>query len=79
MTWVLHTPVYPVWVLLGSLRILFYKIKNIFSFSIHRYGSPYDGYLVANQTLHGMLWLAQYEFAMPERESKLGTLMWPEW
>ncbi|CAF4603953.1 unnamed protein product [Rotaria sp. Silwood1] len=43
------------------------------------YGSPYDGYLVANQTLHGMLWLAQYEFAMPERESKLGTLMWPEW
>ena len=56
-----------------------FKIKNIFSFSIHRYGSPYDGYLVANQTLHAMLWLAQYEFAMPERESKLGTLMWPEW
>ncbi|CAF1147464.1 unnamed protein product [Adineta ricciae] len=43
------------------------------------YGSPYDGYLVANQTLNGMLWLAQYEFATPERESKLGTLMWPEW
>ena len=44
-----------------------------------RYGSAHDGYLVANQTLHGMLWLAQYEFATPERESKLGTLMWPEW
>lgn len=44
-----------------------------------RYGSAYDGYLVANQTLNGMLWLAQYEFATPERESKLGTLMWPEW
>ncbi|CAF3342728.1 unnamed protein product [Rotaria sp. Silwood1] len=43
------------------------------------YGSPYDAYLVANQTLYGMLWLAHYEFAMPERESKLGTLMWPEW
>ncbi|CAF1083831.1 unnamed protein product [Rotaria sp. Silwood1] len=43
------------------------------------YGSPRDGYLVANQTLHAMLWLAQYEFAIPERESKLGTLMWPEW
>ncbi|CAM2722764.1 unnamed protein product [Rotaria socialis] len=43
------------------------------------YGSPYDGYLVANQTLHGMLWLNQNEFAAPERESKLGTLMWPEW
>jgi hypothetical protein len=47
--------------------------------AMHRYGSPYNGYLVANQTLHGMLWLVQYEFAMPERESKLGTLMWPEW
>lgn len=44
-----------------------------------RYGSAHDGYLVANYTLEGMLWLAQYEFAMPERESKLGTLMWPEW
>ncbi|UJR27829.1 hypothetical protein I4U23_009097 [Adineta vaga] len=43
------------------------------------YGSPYDGYLVASETLNGMLWLAQYEFATPERESKLGTLMWPEW
>ncbi|CAF1077399.1 unnamed protein product [Adineta steineri] len=43
------------------------------------YGSPYDGYLVANNTLEGMLWLAQNEFATPERESKLGTLMWPEW
>ncbi|CAF3350277.1 unnamed protein product [Rotaria socialis] len=43
------------------------------------YGSAYDGYLVANQTLNGMLWLAQYEFATPERESKLGTLMWPQW
>ncbi|CAF0809552.1 unnamed protein product [Adineta ricciae] len=43
------------------------------------YGSAHDGYLVANQTLYGMLWLAQYEFATPERESKLGTLMWPEW
>jgi hypothetical protein len=47
--------------------------------STFRYGSPYDGYLVANQTLHGMLWLAQYEFAPPERESKLGTLLWPDW
>jgi len=26
-----------------------------------------------------MLWLAQYEFATPEREGKLGTLLWPEW
>ncbi|CAF1258541.1 unnamed protein product [Adineta steineri] len=43
------------------------------------YGSARDGFLVANQTLHGMLWLAEYEFAQPERESKLGTLMWPEW
>ncbi|CAF1452045.1 unnamed protein product, partial [Rotaria sordida] len=43
------------------------------------YGSPYDAYLVANQTLHGMLWLAQYEFATPEREYKLDILMWPEW
>ncbi|CAF1496172.1 unnamed protein product, partial [Rotaria sordida] len=43
------------------------------------YGSPYDAYLVANQTLHSMLWLAQYEFAMPEREYKLGMLMWPQW
>ena len=43
------------------------------------YGSAHDGFLVANQTLHGMLWLALYEFATPERESKLGTMMWPEW
>ncbi len=50
-----------------------------FIFFIFRYGSPYDGYLVANQTLHGMLWLAQYEFAPPERDSKLGTLLWPDW
>ena len=44
-----------------------------------RYGSPYDGYLVANQTLRAMLWLAQNEFTTPERESKLGTSLWPEW
>ncbi|CAF4711066.1 unnamed protein product, partial [Rotaria sp. Silwood1] len=52
---------------------------NLLNMGSTWYGSPYDGYLVANQTLHGMLWLALYEFAMPERESKLGTLMWPEW
>jgi hypothetical protein len=46
---------------------------------VFRYGSAHDGFLVANQTLNGMLWLAQYEFAIPERESKLGTLLWPEW
>ncbi|CAF3740625.1 unnamed protein product [Rotaria sordida] len=43
------------------------------------YGSPYDAYLVANQTLHSILWLTQYEFATPEREYKLDVLMWPEW
>jgi hypothetical protein len=59
---------------------IFSKINNIlFFFIIFRYGSAYDGYLVANQTLHGMLWLTQYEFATPEREGKLGTLLWPEW
>ena len=43
------------------------------------YGSAYDGFQVADRTLDGMLWLALYEFATPERESKLGTMMWPEW
>ncbi|CAF0832488.1 unnamed protein product [Rotaria sp. Silwood1] len=52
---------------------------NISNMGSTWYGSPYDAYLVANQTLHGMLWLALYEFAMPEREGKLGTSMWPEW
>lgn len=46
---------------------------------LYRYGSPRDAFVVANYTLDSMLWLAQYEFAMPERESKLGTMMWPEW
>lgn len=67
---------------MGSTWFVF-VVKQIFSRFLlrlsSRYGTPYDGYLVANQTLHGMLWLAMYEFAMPERESKLGTLMWPEW
>ena len=72
---------YQAWVPLGSFEFRFsIKLIGFFiSFSLHRYGSPYDAYLVANHTLNGMLWLAQYEFATPERESKLGTLMWPEW
>ena len=57
----------------------FSKLIYTLSLFTFRYGSPYDGYLVANQTLHGMLWLAQYEFAPAERESKLGTLLWPDW
>lgn len=44
-----------------------------------RYGTAQQGYVVANYTLNGMLWLVKNEFATPERESKLGTLMWPEW
>ncbi len=77
MIWVFHTRVYPVWVQHGSLCI--YLIRDQNECVGFRYGSAHDGFLVANQTLHGMLWLARYEFATPERESKLGTLMWPEW
>ncbi len=65
------------WVQHGSFYIHF--IIDYLLVLIFRYGSPHHGFLVANQTLHGMLWLAQYEFATPERESKLGTIMWPEW
>ena len=49
------------------------------SIDIRRYGSARDGFTVSNYTLNGMLWVAEFEFATPERESKLGTLMWPEW
>lgn len=68
------------WDQLGSLHRKIFKrnILEVFH-DLFRYGSPSDGYLVANQTLYGMLWLSQYEFATPERESKLGTMMWPEW
>lgn len=72
------TLVYLAWVLLGLFQS-FIRPNFIVIFFIYRYGSPYEGYVVANHTLHGMLWLAQYEFAMPERQSKLGTMMWPEW
>jgi hypothetical protein len=66
---------------MGSTWYVFVYISSeiMISLFIFRYGSAHDGYLVANATLHGMLWLAQYEFATPERESKLGTMMWPEW
>lgn len=64
---------------MGSTWFVSISDANFILFSLFRYGSPYDGYLVANQTLQGMLWLVQYEFAPPERESKLGTLLWPDW
>jgi hypothetical protein len=59
--------------------VLYLSRKRICYVFYFRYGSAHDAYVVANHTLHGMLWLAQYEFATPERDSKLGTLMWPEW
>jgi hypothetical protein len=78
MIWVLHIQVFLVWGQHGEFLCI-YSAIHYDLFLIHRYGSAHDGFLVANATLHGMLWLAQYEFAMPERESKLGTMMWPEW
>ncbi|CAF0768936.1 unnamed protein product [Didymodactylos carnosus] len=43
------------------------------------YGPPYSAYLIANLTLDSMLYLAINEFSGPERDGKVGTILWPEW
>ncbi|CAF4300449.1 unnamed protein product, partial [Adineta steineri] len=34
---------------------------------------------MANYTIQGMIHLVTNEFTTPERERKLGVMLWPEW
>eukprot|EP01098_Paradermamoeba_levis_P000789 TRINITY_DN1091_c0_g1_i12.p1 TRINITY_DN1091_c0_g1~~TRINITY_DN1091_c0_g1_i12.p1 ORF type:complete len:535 (-),score=147.03 TRINITY_DN1091_c0_g1_i12:183-1589(-) len=43
------------------------------------YGSPDAVRMVAAGTLENMHWLAKNEFSQPEKEGKLGTILWPFW
>jgi hypothetical protein len=43
------------------------------------YSSPSQMRLVAFLTLFGMVYLSNEEFSPPERDGKLGTLLWPDW
>ena len=43
------------------------------------YGSPYVAQRIANLTLDAVLHLNTHEFSRPEREQKIGVLLWPDW
>jgi hypothetical protein len=43
------------------------------------YSTPAQTRLVSYLTLFGMAYLSAEEFSQPEREGKVGTLLWPEW
>lgn len=43
------------------------------------YSTPEQIRLVAYTTLFGMLYLSEEEFSGPEREGKLGVMLWPHW
>ncbi|CAF1152521.1 unnamed protein product [Rotaria sordida] len=43
------------------------------------YGPPSMTHRLANYTLQAMLYLNINEFTTPEREQKLGIMLWPEW
>jgi hypothetical protein len=43
------------------------------------YSTPSQTRLVSYLTLFGMAYLSVEEFSQPEREGKVGTLLWPEW
>ena len=43
------------------------------------YSTPAQIRLVSYLTLFGMAYLSAEEFSQPEREGKLGTMLWPEW
>jgi hypothetical protein len=43
------------------------------------YSTPAQFRLVSFMTLFGMAYLSAEEFSQPEREGKVGTLLWPEW
>ncbi|CAF0832096.1 unnamed protein product [Rotaria sp. Silwood1] len=43
------------------------------------YGPSSMAHRLANYTLQAMLYLSINEFTTPEREQKLGVMLWPEW
>ena len=43
------------------------------------YSTPAQFRLVSFMTLFGMAYLSTEEFSQPERDGKVGTLLWPEW
>ncbi|CAF0961643.1 unnamed protein product [Rotaria sordida] len=52
---------------------------NITNIGSTWYGSPRVAQRIANFTLEAMLYLSINEFTQPERERKLGILLWPDW
>ncbi|CAF0768920.1 unnamed protein product [Didymodactylos carnosus] len=53
--------------------------KNMSGMGSTWLGPPYSAYLIANLTLDCMLYLAINEFSAPERDGKVGTILWPDW
>jgi hypothetical protein len=43
------------------------------------YSTPEQFRIVAYLTLFGMAYVANEEFTKPEREGKVGTILWPDW
>jgi hypothetical protein len=41
--------------------------------------TPHQFRIVSYMTLIGMAYLASEEFSPPEREGKVGTILWPDW
>lgn len=60
----------------NNLNITYAAIENMGS---TWYSTPHQVRLVAYLTLFGMAYLSNEEFTQPERELKVGVILWPEW
>ncbi|UJR27808.1 hypothetical protein I4U23_009077 [Adineta vaga] len=60
-------------------RDMNWKYANKTSLGSTWYGSPSITYQMADYTIQAMIHLVMNEFTIPEREHKLGVMLWPEW
>jgi hypothetical protein len=62
-----------------AVRRIGLKYANEQNFGSTWYTTPTQTRLAAYLSLFGMAYLAAEEFSQPEREHKLGQILWPEW
>ena len=55
------------------------KYAGIWNLGSTWYSTPHQFRIVSYLTLFGMAYLSSEEFAQPEREGKVGTILWPDW
>jgi hypothetical protein len=55
------------------------KYAGIWNLGSTWYSTPHQFRMVSYLTLFGMAYLSSEEFAQPEREGKVGTILWPDW